>query len=120
MTRISSFTLALFALIIVSLIAVFTTDAAPAPVKPPKTKAPPTFTVFSLSKLKGKSKVVSGLGCHNHNLGTIGSVKYGSGPLAGTKFFQGKNCSGKVNHQMDTSTVKSMGGPYKSNSVLVF
>ncbi|KAI1320819.1 hypothetical protein EDD11_009776 [Mortierella claussenii] len=137
MARLTS-SLALIALIFVALLAIVQaapaappsskkpTPSAPAPTpkptsKPkPTPKATPAFTVFAKSGLAGKSKVVSGLGCHDHNLSTVGSVQYKSGPTAQIKFYELKGCKGKVTHQMDTSTVKFMGGPYKSNSVNVF
>ena len=127
MTKFVSSTLALLAIILASLLASFTVEAAPlsTPPKPtstssvlPKSKVP-SFTVFAQTNLGGKSKLVKNYGCSNHNLGTVGSVKYAAGPIAQIKFYEGKGCTGKVTHQMDTSTVKSMGGPYKSNSVMV-
>ncbi|KAF9350845.1 hypothetical protein BGX26_011024 [Mortierella sp. AD094] len=143
-STLNSLSLALIALIFASLIATLSVEATPIPnpalaAAPPATPKPttpkpttpkpttpkpnpkvPSFTVFALSNLKGKSKVESKFGCHDHNLGTVGSVQYKSGPVAQIKFYGGKNCSGAVTHQMDTSTVKKMGGPYKSNSVRVF
>ncbi|KAF9091727.1 hypothetical protein BGX27_001971 [Mortierella sp. AM989] len=128
-STLSSFSLALLALVFASLIATLSIEASPIPnsalaaaPKAPKLKPKkvPSFTVFAKSGLVGKSRVIAGYGCKNHNLVTIGSVRYKSGPLGNTMFFEGKNCTGKVTHQMDTSTVKSMGGPYKSKSVRVY
>ncbi|KAF9997468.1 hypothetical protein BGZ79_008839 [Entomortierella chlamydospora] len=128
-STLNSLSLALIALIFTSLIATLSVEATPIPnpalaaASSTTTKAKtskPSFTVFAQTNLGGKSKAESGYGCHNHNLGTVGSVKYKSGPVAQINFYEGKNCTGKITHQMDTSTVKRMGGPYKSNSVKVF
>ncbi|KAF9201102.1 hypothetical protein BGZ49_008681 [Haplosporangium sp. Z 27] len=123
-STLNSFSLALLALVFAAFIATISVEANPIP-NPALAAAPKpsskkiTFTVFAGSKLSGKSKLISNSGCHNHNLGTIGSVRHGTGPYVQIEFYEGKNCSGKINHAMDTSTVKSMGGPYKSNSVKV-
>ncbi|KAF8930954.1 hypothetical protein EDD21DRAFT_380217 [Dissophora ornata] len=126
MAKFNSSSLALLAILLASLLAAFTVEAAAikttapaAPKSTPKSKVP-SFTVYAKSGLAGNSKLVKNYGCSNHNLGTVGSVKYAGGPIAQITFFAGKNCTGKVTHQMDTSTIKSMGGPYKSNSVKVF
>ncbi|KAG0317850.1 hypothetical protein BGZ99_006077 [Dissophora globulifera] len=111
MTKFTSFSFAVLAVVLASILA--TVSAAPA-----KSKVP-AFTVFQKNNFGGKSKAVSGYGCFNHNLKTVSSVKYGSGPDATTHFYEKANCTGKVSHQMDTSTFASMGGPYKSLSVKV-
>ncbi|KAF8987003.1 hypothetical protein CPC16_008755 [Podila verticillata] len=79
----------------------------------------PAFSVYPLSNLAGTSKFISKYGCHNHGLTTIGSVHYHSGPKAQLTFFTGKNCKGTASHAMSSDTVKQMGGPYKSQSVMV-
>ncbi|KAG0358603.1 hypothetical protein BC939DRAFT_183837 [Gamsiella multidivaricata] len=115
-STLNALSLAILAIIFTSLLATVSTVEAAS--KPPASKSP-AFTVFAKTNLGGKSKLVTGYGCINHNLGTVGSVKYSSGPVAQIRFYAGKNCSGTVTHQMDTSTVKRMGGPYKSYSVKV-
>ncbi|KAF9985733.1 hypothetical protein BGZ75_002569 [Mortierella antarctica] len=132
MAKFNSFSLAIFAILLASLFAFSTVAAAPAPVpsaapsaapKPAPKPAPKTsaFSVYSLSGLKGKSKKLTAAkaGCLNHSLKTIGSVKYGSGPIVNLQFYSGKNCTGSITHAMSSETVKQMGGPYKSNSVKV-
>ncbi|KAF9279225.1 hypothetical protein BGZ74_002905 [Mortierella antarctica] len=79
----------------------------------------PAFSVYSLSNLAGKSKLISKYGCQNHGLKTIGSVHYESGPEAQLTFYTDKNCKGTASHAMPSMTVKQMGGPYKSQSVMV-
>ncbi|KAF9953170.1 hypothetical protein BGZ72_005621 [Mortierella alpina] len=158
MAKFTSFSLAIFAIILATLFAFAAVEAAPAPVpsgtpkpvpsaspkpapkpapkpdpkpvpkpapKPdPKPAPKPKTSVFSLyplAGLKGKGKKLTSVkaGCLNHNLKTIGSVKYGSGPIVQLQFYSGKNCKGNITHAMSSETVKEMGGPYKSNSVKV-
>ncbi|KAG0098607.1 hypothetical protein BGZ93_010961 [Podila epicladia] len=93
-----------------------TTSVEAVPFADPKI---PAFSVYPLSNLAGKSKFLSKYGCHNHGLKTIGSVHYHSGPQAQLTFYSGKNCKGTASHAMPSVTVKQMGGPYKSQSVMV-
>ncbi|KAF9919420.1 hypothetical protein FBU30_011039 [Linnemannia zychae] len=125
-TSLSAFTLALIALILATLLTVESAPAAPAPAPPapkPKPKPDPkvpVFTVYPLDNEKGTGKTISKFGCHNHGLKAVASVHYRSGPHAQIKFYSDKNCKGKVTHSMPINTYKQMGGPYKSQSVLVF
>ncbi|KAG0295020.1 hypothetical protein BGZ96_012683 [Linnemannia gamsii] len=113
-STLNTITLALLALIL----ALATTSVQSAPVAAdPKV---PVFSIFPMNNEKGTSKVVSKFGCHNHGLTAVASVHYLSGPHAQIKFYADKNCKGKVTHSMPINTYKQMGGPYKSQSVLVF
>ncbi|KAF9568837.1 hypothetical protein EC968_002858 [Mortierella alpina] len=157
MAKLTSFRLAIFAILLASLFAFSTVEAAPAPApstapapapstapstapapvpsttpkpvpkpapKPnpkPNPKKTSVFSVYSLAGLKGKGKKLTAVkaGCLNHDLKTIGSVKYHSGPIVNLQFYSGKNCSGNITHAMSSETVKQMGGPYNSNSVKI-
>ncbi|KAF9277060.1 hypothetical protein BGZ68_009569 [Mortierella alpina] len=146
MAKFNFFSMAIFAILLASFFAFSTVEGHPAPApstapapvpsttpkpvpkpapKPgpkPVPKKTSVFSVYSLAGLKGKSKkltVVKAGGCLDHNLKTIGSVKYGSGPIVQLQFYSGKNCTGTITHAMSSETVKQMGGPYKSNSVKV-
>ncbi|KAF9177104.1 hypothetical protein BGZ50_009203 [Haplosporangium sp. Z 11] len=110
-----SLSLVFIALIFASLLATSTINAAPT-AKQPKA---PVFTVYSKSNLTGKSKTLFKYGCQNLNFKTVGSVKYQAGPKADLKFYELKGCKGKVTHQMPSMTYEQMGGPYKSQSVMV-
>ncbi|KAF9907054.1 hypothetical protein EC991_011358 [Linnemannia zychae] len=132
-SSLNSFTLALIAFLLASILATSTLiDAAPAapapaPAKPsPAKPAPakpdpkiPVFSIFPKNNEKGTSKKVTGFGCHNHGLKAVASVHYISGPHSQIKFYSGKDCKGKVTHSMPINTYKSMGGPYQSQSVIV-
>ncbi|KAG0247542.1 hypothetical protein BG011_001322 [Mortierella polycephala] len=111
-----SLSLVFIALIFASLFATSTIDAAPA-TKQPKA---PVFTVYSKSNLAGKSETLSKYGCQELNIGTVGSVKYQSGPTVNLKFYELKGCKGKITHQMPSMTYKQMGGPFKTQSVMTF
>ncbi|KAF9959786.1 hypothetical protein BGZ70_008753 [Mortierella alpina] len=144
MAKFNSFSLAIFAILLASLFAVSTVEAAPAPApstslapvpsttpkpvpkptKPapkPKPAKPAAFSIYSLPGLKGKvEKVIKPKeGCLNHKLKTVGSVKKGFGPTFNLQFYSGKNCKGNITHAMSSETVKQMGGPYKSSSVRI-
>ncbi|KAG0278618.1 hypothetical protein BGZ95_003564 [Linnemannia exigua] len=146
-SSLNTFTLALIALLLASILANTSIDAAPvvaaaappaapakpapakpapakpAPAKPAPAKPDPKVPVFSIypqDNEKGTAKKVTGFGCHNHGLKAVASVHYRSGPHAQIKFYSGKDCKGKVTHSMPINTYKSMGGPYKSQSVIVF
>ncbi|KAF9153684.1 hypothetical protein BG015_002894 [Linnemannia schmuckeri] len=117
-SSLNAITLALLALILA--IATTTTVQSaptPTPVADPKV---PVFSIYSKDNEKGTSASVSKYGCHNHGLKAVASVHYRSGPHAQLKFYSGKDCKGKVTHSMPINTYKQMGGPYKSQSVLVF
>ncbi|KAG0379321.1 hypothetical protein BGX24_000878 [Mortierella sp. AD032] len=141
-SSLNSFTLALIALLLASILATSSIDAAPvvaaappppaapakpapakpAPAKPAPSKPDPKIPVFSIypqDNEKGTAKKVTGFGCYNHGLKAVASVHYRSGPHAQIKFYSGKDCKGKVTHSMPINTYKSMGGPYKSQSVAV-
>ncbi|KAF9541096.1 hypothetical protein EC957_003423 [Mortierella hygrophila] len=112
-SSLNTITLALLALILV----IATVQSAPTPVADPKV---PVFSIFSKNNEKGAKATVSKYGCHNHGLKAVAGVHYRSGPHAQIKFYSGKDCKGKVTHSMPINTYKSMGGPYNSQSVLVF
>jgi hypothetical protein len=80
----------------------------------------PVFSIYPQDNEKGTPKLVSKYGCHNHGLKAVASVHYRSGPHAQIKFYADKDCKGKVTHSMPINTYKQMGGPYMSQSVLVF
>ncbi|KAG0267328.1 hypothetical protein DFQ27_008888 [Actinomortierella ambigua] len=91
--------------------------AKPAP--KPSSKLP-SATLYGANNWKGKSAQVTKFGCLDlSTLKAVSSVRYGGGPKADIKFFSGPNCKGTVVHEMDTSSIKAMGGPYKTLSVLV-
>ncbi|KAF9971074.1 hypothetical protein BGZ73_006017 [Actinomortierella ambigua] len=93
----------------------------PAPKPAPPASKKPSATLFSANGWKGKSAQVTKYGCLELASlgGAVSSVRYRGGPKATIKFFTGKKCKGTVVHEMDTSSIKAMGGPYKTRSVLV-
>ncbi|KAF9297748.1 hypothetical protein BKA57DRAFT_436795 [Linnemannia elongata] len=118
-SSLNTITLALLAIIL----AIATVQSAPTPAPSPAPVADPkvpVFSIFSKDNEKGATATVSKFGCHNHGLKAVAGVHYRSGPHAQIKFYTGKDCKGKVTHSMPINTYKSMGGPYKSQSVLVF
>ncbi|KAF9970522.1 hypothetical protein BGZ65_011060 [Modicella reniformis] len=115
MTKYSTTLLALFA--IVFSVATFSVIAAP--IGKAKPSEIPSFTVYQKDNLQGNSEQVTNYGCHPLTIGAVSSTKYGGGPVVGTMFYEGKDCTGNVIHKMDTSTVESMGGPFKSQSVMI-
>ncbi|KAF9427567.1 hypothetical protein BGZ94_004655 [Podila epigama] len=117
MTKITAFVTLVFTTTLLLLSSSSTTNTVDAvPFADPNI---PAFSVYPEADNLGRSKFLSKYGCQNHGLTAVGSVHYHSGPKAKLTFYSGKKCTGKVTHVMTSATVKRMGGPYASQSVLI-